>query len=337
METCGRERQGGCAMRSALLNPLVLSLAFLGPACAGAPPSEAPLTPPVYALVLGTAQDAGLPQLGCFLSCCSAVREDPSRRRLVTSILISDRDSAKRWLLDCSPDIEEQVVRSQGRPITRDFRSDRPPLFDGIFLTHAHMGHYTGLLELGREAYGSKGQKVYSTERMQRFLVANDPWSYMVETGGIELHQLAPGESVRLSPNIEVTAIPVPHRQEFADTVAFRVTGPNRSLLYLPDIDKWERWNVPIEEVIATVDVALLDGAFFADGEIPGRSMADIPHPFISESLARFASLPEEERAKVLFTHLNHTNPAADPTSAAARSVRKAGMGIAEDGMVIEL
>ena len=134
-----------------------------------------------------------------------------------------------------------------------------------------------------------------------------------------------------LTPTLSVTPIAVPHRAEYTDTYAFLVRGPDRALLYLPDIDKWERWNQSIEDWIAKVDVALLDGTFYGDGEVPGRSMAEIPHPFISESLARFAALPDRERAKIHFTHLNHTNPAALAGSRERRRIESAGMHVAEE------
>ena len=129
----------------------------------------------------------------------------------------------------------------------------------------------------------------------------------------------------------------MPHRAEYTDTFGFLIEGPRRALLYIPDIDKWERWDRSIEEILRRVDVALLDGTFDADGEIPGRSMADIPHPFLEESLARFAALPESERAKIVFTHLNHSNPAADPESESAARVQAAGMRIAREGDVFPL
>jgi pyrroloquinoline quinone biosynthesis protein B len=84
--------------------------------------------------------------------------------------------------------------------------------------------------------------------------------------------------------------------------------------------------------VITNADIALLDGTFHAEGELPGRSMAEIPHPFIVESLARFASLPAPERAKVRFIHLNQSNPALDPASEARRQIERAGCGVAEQG-----
>jgi pyrroloquinoline quinone biosynthesis protein B len=290
-----------------------------------------------YVLVLGTAQDGGLPQIGCRAPCCEGARADGARRRLVASLLIADPQSGKRWLIDATPDLREQVELARGHPPTRAESGPRPALFDGLFLTHAHMGHYTGLAQLGREAYAAAGLAVFASHSMQGFLEANGPWSLMVQSGQIALLALEPDLPVPLSSGLRVTPIAVPHRGEFTDTLAFVIEGPGAALLYLPDIDKWERWERPIEELIAEVDVALVDGTFFGDGELPGRSLEDIPHPFIAESLLRFAALAPDERAKIHFTHLNHTNPAAAPESPAAEAIRAAGLHVAAEGQRIDL
>lgn len=290
-----------------------------------------------HVVVLGTAQDGGLPQVGCNEDRCVRARRDPARRRLVASLLVCDPRSGSRWLIDATPDLREQVELARDRPASRGSEGPRPPLFEGVFLTHAHVGHYAGLIHLGREAYGSKGLAVFGTQRMRDFLEANGPWSLLAQGGFIRLVALVPGEPIALAPDLSITPFLVPHRDEFSDTVGFVIAGPERKLVYIPDIDKWERWDRRIEDVVAAVDAALLDGTFFADGEIPGRAMSEIPHPFVVESLERFAPLPAAERAKIVFTHLNHTNPAADRRGSAERRVRKAGMAIARDGMIVPL
>ncbi len=317
----------------------LLPLVALAGACATPPSAETAAVPRdrPYVLVLGTAQDAGLPQIACQEEHCRRARSDPRAGRLVTSLLLVDPRRGKRYLLDATPDLPAQVERSRGIPANRVLPGARPPLFDGIFLTHAHMGHYSGLLHLGPEAYGAQDLPVFVSARMAAYLRANGPWSLLVETGTIRLVELVPHEPLVLSDELTVTPIPVPHREEFSDTLAFRIDGPRRSLLYLPDIDKWERWDTPIEEAIAQVDVALLDGSFFDDGEVPGRDLAEIPHPFIVESLERLGALPLAERSKVHFTHLNHTNPACDPTSAASARIRAAGMRVASEGEILGL
>ena len=213
-------------------------------------------------------------------------------------------------------------------------RATRPAL-DAILLTHAHIGHYTGLMHLGREVMGEQGLPVWVKPRMAAFLSSNGPWEQLVALGNIALQPL-PDVDVALG-RLRVRAFAVPHRDEYSETVGFVLTGVNTKALYLPDIDKWDRWDVRIEELLATVDVAYIDGTFFADGELPGRSMAEIPHPFVSETMARLGPLPASERAKVRFIHLNHTNPLLDPNSAATRAVRDAGFGVAIEGEVWSL
>jgi pyrroloquinoline quinone biosynthesis protein B len=319
-------------MRKVLLAALVASLVA---GCAGMESSSVPEGP--YVVVLGTAQDGGLPQLGCRQECCEQARRDPERRRMVTSILIADPRTGRRFLVDATPDLPEQAKRAEGHPVTREASGPRAPLFDGIFLTHAHIGHYLGLAHLGREVRGAKGVSVFGSERMLAFLRENGPWSQLVELENVRLEGLVPGRAVALGEQLSITALVVPHREEYTDTLAFVVRGPRRALLYLPDVDKWERWDRRIEDVVAEVDVALLDGTFFDAAELPGRLMEEIPHPFIAESIARFATLPPAERAKIRFTHLNHSNPAADEQGAAAAAVRGAGMEVAREGQVFAL
>jgi pyrroloquinoline quinone biosynthesis protein B len=305
-------------------------------ACAA--PQAAPAPPPgPYVLVLGTAQDGGLPQIGCAEACCRAARAAPERERLVTSLLLVDPRSGKRWLLDASPDLARQVERARGHPPTRVESGPRPPLFDGVFLTHAHVGHYLGLAQLGREAYGARGLPVHASRRMGEFLRANGPWSLLVEDGAIELEELQPGSTVQLGEDLALTPFRVPHRDEFSDTLGFVVRGPRRAVAYLPDIDKWQRWEQPLVQWLGEFDLALVDGTFFGPGEVPGRDLSEIPHPFVVETLAELADAPPRLRARVLFTHLNHTNPLADPASQAAARVNAAGMGVAREGQRIEL
>ncbi len=294
-----------------------------------------------YALVLGTAQDGGLPQVGCEDEACALARRDPSRRRLVTSLLLVDPRTSSRWLFEATPDLREQVAAAAGHPAGRSSAPQpggaRPALFDGVFLTHAHMGHYSGLLHLGREAYGARDLPLHVSERMAGFLESNEPWRTMIAQQNFRIARLAPGRPLALAPDLSVEAFTVPHRDEYSDTLGFVVRGPRRSLLFLPDIDKWERWDERVEDRIAGVDVALLDGTFYAAWELPGRDMSEIPHPFLVESVARFQNLPAAERAKIAFLHLNHTNPIADPRSPEAAAVRAAGMRVVSELERIDL
>lgn len=210
--------------------------------------------------------------------------------------------------------------------------ADEVPGLTGIFLTHAHVGHYAGLIHLGREVIGTQGVPVHAMPRMRQFLSDNGPWDQLVRLGNIELRPLADGVDVQLNDRLRVTPMVVPHRDEYSETVGFLISGPHRTVFFLPDIDKWERWEeegTRIEDVVARVDVAYLDATFYQDGEVPGRAMAEISHPFVVETMERFADAPADERAKIRFIHLNRTNPAALPDTEERRAVERAGFRIA--------
>jgi pyrroloquinoline quinone biosynthesis protein B len=295
---------------------------------------NAPVGAP-FSVVLGTAQDGGLPQLGGTAKEDIAARSDVRRRRLVASLLVVDPSSGERFLLDATPDIREQTAiadRIAPRKTVTAATAVRVPLFDAIALTHAHVGHYAGLLHFGRESYGAVGQRVLTSERMARFLETNGPWDLLVKLRHIAIERFAGDTAVKLNPRLSITPLVVPHRDEYSDTYGFVVRGPSRSILWLPDIDKWERWDRRIEEVLAKVEVAYLDGTFFDGSELPGRAMSEVPHPFITESLTRFADLSVTERRKIVFVHLNHTNPAATIGSKAGRLILQSGMRVAREG-----
>ncbi len=280
------------------------------------------------AVVLGVVQDGGLPHIGCRQEICAAAFSDASKRQRVASLGLVDETAKERFLIDATPDLPSQIESlNAGREV-----SDRLRPVDGILLTHAHAGHYAGLLYLGREALGAKGVPVYATARMARFLRENGPWSQLVALGNISLREIEPGREFLLTSDLRVTPILVPHRGEFSDTVAYRIRGPRRSLLYLPDIDGWKQWERRIEDEVAGVDSALLDGTFESTSEIPGRSQAEIPHPLISETVARLSSL----RGKVFFIHLNHTNRLLwDDLVRGA--LLEAGFSVARDGQEFPL
>ena len=290
------------------------------------PPSETP-----YVVVLGTSQDGGHPQVGCEEQHCLEALVGLRPRRLVASIALCDPRSNRRWLFDATPDLPVQVHHLRQHPQDRAAMGTQAPLFDGIFLTHAHIGHYTGLMYLGREAYAAHQIPVWATSRMRAFLSNNGPWSQLIRSENIVLKTLLPERPVALSDDLSVTATEVPHRDEFSDTAAFFIQGPKRTLLYLPDIDGWGYWQHDVASVIASVDIALIDGTFFSPDDIKGRCPTDIPHPFIVDSLRCFASLSARDRQKIAFTHFNHNNPAVEPGSKEGAAIEKTGVRMAHD------
>ncbi len=296
------------------------------------PTDSAPREDEPFIIVLGVAQDGGVPQAGAF---AEPGWTDPTHRRLVASLGLVDPATHSRWLFDATPDFRTQLWRLHAAAPSQPMHNE-PPL-SGIFLTHAHIGHYTGLMFLGHESLGARGVPVYAMPRMREFLSTNGPWSQLVQYHNITLHDLVADQPVTLTPSLSVTPVLVPHRQEFSEVVGFRIDGPaprGRRVLFIPDIDSWSAWDAQgtrLESMLASVDVAYLDGTFYANGEIPGRDMSGFPHPFITATMDRLAGLPAAERGKVRFIHLNHTNPALWPDSTARREIERRGYRVAQE------
>jgi len=279
--------------------------------------------------ILGSGQDGGLPQFGSRMVADMAARVDPLAVRLGPSICVLD-DDGRCFLVDVSPDIKEQENRLLAVPAYARRAGVNP--FDGVLLTHAHMGHYAGLVHFGREAANCRSLPVYCTEKMASFLAANAPWEQLVSLGNIELRPTGLSvPPIQPWPGLSIRAIPVPHRGEYTDTVGISI---NEKLLYVPDIDNWDAWPAAREEV-AKHEVCLLDATFYSREELPGRDLREISHPFIADTLEKFKDLAQSRR--IILTHFNHSNPVCDPGSKEARSVQAAGFQLAQEMMAIEL
>ena len=273
--------------------------------------------------VLGVAQDGGVPHAGCRQPFCVEARQDQAKRRRVASLGLVDPAAGRRFLVDATPDFADQIESLGGRP-------------DGILLTHAHIGHYLGLAQLGREVLGARNVPVFCTPSMAKFLRENKPWSRLVALENIAIREVAPGSEIVLTDNLGATPIRVPHRDEDSDTVAWLIRGPSRAILWLPDIDKWEKWDRSLPALLEDPAlVAFVDGTFQSADEIPGRSIAEIPHPRVSETAALVAGMPQA-RGRVYLVHLNHTNRLLwDENAKAALAER--GVGVAKEGQRIPL
>jgi pyrroloquinoline quinone biosynthesis protein B len=274
----------------------------------------------VEAILLGTAQDAGVPQAGCYCPNCQQARTDPTQHQWVVCLGLVDHTTHQSWLIDATPDFREQLHA------LRQFAPDCP--LAGIILTHAHIGHYTGLIHLGLEVMNVQHLPLYVAARMAHFLSHNVPWSHLVNQSHVSLRELTSGLEMQLSPALRLLPLDVPHRAEWSDTLAAIVSGSKRRLFYCPDIDGWDGWTHDLRSVVEEVDVALLDGSFFSAAELPGRDLAQIPHPFVTDTAARLAGVAAEVR----FIHLNHSNPLLTDGPERAWLARQ-GFGVGEFGL----
>lgn len=274
--------------------------------------------------ILGVVQDGGLPHLGSNKLCCENIEE----KRYVTSIMLINNENNESYLFDASPDINEQL-NFMGDRIKKDLK--------GIFLTHAHIGHYTGLMYFGREALNSKSINVYAMPRMKKFLEQNGPWSQLVSLENISINQINSTSKIAIDQNVTIQPIEVPHRAEFSETVGYKIYGPNKTVLFIPDIDKWYLWEKSIIDEIKQVDYALIDATFYDSKEVNYRDLSEIPHPFVVESMELFDSIKDEEKNKIFFIHLNHTNPLLNKDSDQYKFVKSQGYNVAKEGMKLKL
>lgn len=286
----------------------------------------------VELIVLGTVQDAGSPHIGCTKPCCEQLFNGQHQPRYVVSLGLIDYASSKKYLFEATPNITHQLKKLKS---LAPFDAKEMP--DGIFLTHAHIGHYAGLMYLGKEAINAAEVPVYALPRMDSFLRSNGPWNQLVQNQNIYLKRIEHLDTLEMTPQLRVIPILVPHRDEYSETVGYKILGPNKSVLFIPDIDKWQKWDLNIVNEIKKVDFALLDATFYDGEEIKARDISQIPHPFVVESMELFTELPESEKNKIHFIHFNHTNPLLDSSSNAASKVRKRGYHIAQLNQRIKL
>ncbi len=272
-----------------------------------------------YIIVLGIAQDGGAPHAACTKDCCIDKWDNPKLHNQVSSLGIVDPSTNEVWMIDATPDFSLQL---------NTLTMDQKRTFKGVFLTHAHIGHYTGLIHLGREVMGAKQIPVYAMPKMKRFLTTNGPWSQLVDLNNIDIKNLQNNTKIQLNNNLSITPFIVPHRDEFSETVGYKISGPNKSLIFIPDIDKWEKWSQNIEDVVEDNDFSLLDGTFYDINELPGRDMSEIPHPFIVESMEILKNI--NNKSGVHFIHLNHTNPALNRQSTVMKMIKDSGLNVAK-------
>ena len=283
-----------------------------------------------YITVLGIAQDGGYPHIGCQKTCCQSIYKGLAKRKSVVSLGLIDQELNGKWIFEATPDVSTQLADLEQNHLKKD------NLIDGVFLTHGHIGHYTGLMYFGKEALGKKGTTVYAMPKMKNYLETSGPWSQLVELENIRIKELQQDSIVDLNSNVKVVPFLVPHRDEYSETVGYKIIGPEKTALFIPDIDKWQKWNRNIVDEVKKVDYAFVDATFFDANEVK-RPISEIPHPFIIETVSLFESEAIATKNKVIFIHFNHTNPAIESNSEARKKIEKLGFRFASEGDNYEL
>lgn len=286
--------------------------------------------PKQYITILGIAQDAGYPHINCENDCCKSFYDGEEPKKLVSCLGLVDLTDKKKYIFDATPDFTEQTQ------ILKTNHLDNGNIIDGVFLTHAHIGHYTGIMFLGREAMGAKNVPTYVMPKMKSYLEDNGPWRQLVSLKNIELQEMKHDSIIALNPDLKITPFLVPHRDEFSETVGYKIEGKNKSALFIPDIDKWEKWERNIIEEVKKVDYAFVDASFFRDGEID-RDMSKIPHPFTTQTTTLFENEDLAIKNKIHFIHYNHSNPTIKESHHLKDSIQNLGFRFAKQGDVYDL
>ena len=295
-----------------------------------------------WVVVLGYAQDGGVPQLGCRCPRCQQAHLSGRIHTASLAIISKHGDDVHSLVIDTGPDFRTQyeetldLLARQPGSLAEALQQRRkgPNPVDAVLLTHLHMGHFTGLLELGLEVVNGRDIPLYCTAPVAQFLAENAPWSQLLERNNVLPHVIRPGEVFAPAPGLTAEAYPVPHRNEYGDTVGFRIAlRGGKSLLYIPDADSWDEMEPPLVQLVNEADYALLDGTFFSAHELGGREQSQVPHPPVKET----ANLLASRASHVFFTHLNHTNPLLDTTSHQRQWLEAQGFSVLFARQVLDL
>lgn len=83
------------------------------------------------------------------------------------------------------------------------------------------------LMYFGKEAKNTNRQQVYAMPAMKKFLETNGPWSQFVADSNIVLQEV-PLSQKPTNETFSITPVPVPHRDEFSETVGYFIFGPTK-------------------------------------------------------------------------------------------------------------
>jgi len=291
----------------------------------------------VQIVLLGNCQDGGIPHAGCFLKCCLPAYEHRvlHRHPVALGVLGDDRTF---HLFEATPNLPHQIY------LFNNYLNLKPPIRkpDQVFITHAHFGHIQGLGFFGRETLNAKDIKVHTSDAVHKFIQNTPAWNIVVDN--LEFVQFDNMDQANFpKAGFKVTPIFIPHRQDMSDTVAFTIeTNEGYRILFLPDHDTWEE---TLGKVKCTtirewfqklqIDVALIDATFFTKTELASKRMMKIPHPSVKESCERLGPRRRDD-PRVVFIHLNHTNPLHRLDSPEAKYVLDLGWEIGWEGQTFD-
>ena len=275
----------------------------------------------IRAMILGIAQDGGVPHPGCYCDTCQFYWDN---QIVLSPSSLAIIDEKQLHLFDVTRNLDRQLRKVGNKNVT------------DIWLTHGHIGHIDGIGLFGKEVMNLKNVRLHASGLMIKLIENTPKWNKLIEDKILIPIQFNSNESIQISENLKITPIQVPHRDELTDTHAFVINGPEKSLLYLPDHDTWEETlNMVQQDSLIEwfdflgIEIVLMDGTFWSKNELSRQD--DVPHPPVVESLERLGNVKGKE-LEVFFIHFNHTNPLLIPKSNEIKKLLDSGCKIPIEG-----
>jgi pyrroloquinoline quinone biosynthesis protein B len=296
-------------------------------------------------IVLGSAAGGGYPQWNCSCKICALHwAGDPRVRRRTQSSAAVTIDGKRFALLNCSPDIREQIGNT---PALHPKNFPRHSPITDVILTNGDIDHIAGLLSL-REM---QPLTIWASLRVQAHLKNNSVFSAL-NSSVVQFQTIDVGKSFSPFAGLEIEAFEVPGKvplyQEAAqghavsrdgNTVGLQVRNDGKQLSYVPgcgDIDQ------QVLDDLKHSDALLFDGTLWKDeemitsgtGQKTGRRMGHVPVSGTEGSIKALVSLAAKTR---YFVHMNNTNPLLIDGSAERLEAEASGWGVSHDGLEIVL
>ena len=285
--------------------------------------------------MLGSAAGGGVPQWNCNCPNCGAARASrfPSLRRTQSSIAVAD---GSRWVLfNASPDLLAQLAVHP--PLAPSGPGLRGSNIEAVVLTDGELDHVTGLLSLREH----RSLRLVCTPAVRDLLTRQ--FSLLpvlrrycrVQVSGFP----ARIGSLRISA-LDVSAKAPPYasgRKRRGLVSGLKIESAGRRLAYLPGLSEI---TPAVERFIAGCDGLLMDGTFWSEREMVSlgltrRTAWDMGHVPVGGPAGSLAWMRQLTIPRKIYIHINNTNPLLRPKSPERRTVERARVEVAWDGMEI--
>jgi pyrroloquinoline quinone biosynthesis protein B len=306
--------------------------------------------------VLGSAAGGGFPQWNCNCHNCAAVRSGrPGFRARTQSSLAVSRDGANWVLLNASPDLRQQIAQTPELHASPKLGLRHSPIKAAV-LTNGDVDHVIGLINL-REA---QPFSIYGTERVLDIVKSNSVFQVLAAplvprvTLPLDKPVAIKGAGVDLGLTVEAFAVPgkvalyledASAGEDFGtqegDTIGLKVSDPaaKKTFFYIPGCATIDG---PLSERLKGASIVFFDGTLFTDNEMieqglldkTGARMGHISMSGPSGSIAAFSKLGV---GRLIYVHINNSNPALDENSAARKTIEGAGWEVGYDGLEVRL